>query len=479
MASSHSFHRDSYRGRPRILFVGLAESSHTQAWIDLFEEADFNVRLFALPSGIPPAGWNVRTYLTAANADVPDSAWRLTLPVAHSPQYWLAEVIRNWRPHVVHTLGFDPAGAIYLQVRQAFGIVGIGQWVLQLRGGSDIALHAINPELAPWIERSIQDADQIIVQNQPALEFAQRLGAGPEKLSPLNPIHGTGGIDVATLAQGNSRPSERRIIVCPKAYNSTWSLAAPVLEALQLCWPQIQPCEVYLLATSWDVQMHVRALPADIRQAVHIQDRVPRSEALALTKRARVLLAPSLIDGFPAVVMEAMAAGALPIVSPLETITPTVRAEDNVLFARNLYPQEIADALVRAMTDDALVDRAAEANLPLIRQFGDRAQLRPRVLAYYDQLAARVAAAERATTPRRTRIVRMGRALAAHYGLTSQVPDTESALRPLRRDLDPAALQIEYEHVFYRFADLQRTLVELRRRVAEVTEQLDRARGNP
>src|SRR3712207_3663056 len=59
------FEEDSFPGRPRILFVGHAESSHTHAWIDLLAEARFNVRLFALPSGLPPDDWHVRTYVTA------------------------------------------------------------------------------------------------------------------------------------------------------------------------------------------------------------------------------------------------------------------------------------------------------------------------------------------------------------------------------------------------------------------------------
>jgi len=68
------------------------------------------------------------------------------------------------------------------------------------------------------------------------------------------------------------------------------------------------------------------------------------------------MLAPSLIDGVPNVLYESMACGAFPIVSPLDTIRPVVKNEKNVLFARNLYPQELAEALTRAMTDDDLVD---------------------------------------------------------------------------------------------------------------------------
>jgi hypothetical protein len=64
-----------------------------------------------------------------------------------------------------------------------------------------------------------------------------------------------------------------------------------------------------------------------------------------------------------------------------------VKSEENVLFARNLYPQEIAAGLTRAMTDDHLVDAAADRNLELVRRIANRDVIRPRVVEYYESLA--------------------------------------------------------------------------------------------
>ena len=58
-----------------------------------------------------------------------------------------------------------------------------------------------------------------------------------------------------------------------------------------------------------------------------------------------------------------------------------------MLFARNLYVNEIADAIVRAMTDDALVDSMAKNNLAWVRKFADRAGVRHRACEYYDNVA--------------------------------------------------------------------------------------------
>src|SRR6185369_4246573 len=123
------------------------------------------------------------------------------------------------------------------------------------------------------------------------------------------------------------------------------------------------------------------------RQCV-VRDRIPRAETIEVMTRARVMLAPSLVDGVPNSLYEAMAAGAFPIVSPLETIQRVVANERNVLFARNLYPEEIAGALLRAMTDDQLVDSVAVQNLPLVRRLANRSEIRKKVIRFYNQVAA-------------------------------------------------------------------------------------------
>jgi hypothetical protein len=70
------FDDDPHPGRPRILFIGHAESTHAHAWIDLLAGADLQRRMFALPGGVPPDSWEVRTYVSTprVNASMPERA---------------------------------------------------------------------------------------------------------------------------------------------------------------------------------------------------------------------------------------------------------------------------------------------------------------------------------------------------------------------------------------------------------------------
>lgn len=407
---SSPFDTDELSGKPKILFIGPGESSHTHSWIDLLNGADFNVRLFSLPQGSPPAAWPIKTYLTEYARHEIDPANRLYVfgsgklkrftkrsaavllkqPYAEGAliENALAKVIRQWQPNIIHTLGMETGGELYFDVRRKYGLHGSGKWILQTRGGSDLALRRFNPELRPHIAEVLRACDVLISDNQENFRIAREMGVREDQFASIAPVPGTGGIDVDALAARRVAPaSKSRLILWPKAYECPWSKALPVFEALKICGEQLQQCEVHMLATTPEASSWYLALPLAIRECCRMEGRVPRDRALELMTQARVMLAPSLVDGVPNSLYEAMAAGALPIVSPLETITPLVQHERNVLFARNLHPNEIADALTRAITDDQLVDRAAAENLALVRRIGNRSAIRPLVIAFYQELA--------------------------------------------------------------------------------------------
>ncbi len=433
------FPPDPAPGRPKILFIGWPESSHTHSWIDLLERTAFNPRLFCLPSTEPPGDWPVRCYLTAPGAPRQHNATRQTLfpPRQMTLSYGiyllqeamdrgairgaggqrllkglirlnerlpgqrraaaleaaLARAITDWRPDVIHTLGFDPAAYFYLRTREAFGLEGIGRWVAQARGGPDIALQRYVPSARALMEKVFATCDHFIADNQQNYDFALSAGLAPRQVSEpgMSVVSGAGGLDLEGLRAGWSLPPSKRerVIVWPKAYEITTAKAMPVFEAILKVWDQIQPCRIDML---WMTQPEVRIwyeklFPEAIKRQCPAYGRLTRAETLEHISRARVLLAPSLSDGIPNTMLEAMALGAAPLVSPLDTITPVVEAEKNVVFARNLYPDEIAAALVRMMSDDALVDRLAENNLARIRELSDRARIKVRAKAYYEAVA--------------------------------------------------------------------------------------------
>jgi glycosyltransferase involved in cell wall biosynthesis len=432
------FENDERPAKPRILFIGWPESSHTHSWIDLLQGADFNVRLFCLPSAAPPASWPVKSYITAPALQWDRSATRKSVfpppsgsishlgylaaeakgkgvlkgrsgalatrvlnvldrvPATKHPitiEAALAQVIRAWRPDVIHTLGLDPTSFFYMRARKQFGLEGIGRWILQARGGPDLDLLPYTEDVRKLIVECLTQCDHFICDNENNYENAARLGLDPRKSTEpgLGVVSGSGGIDIDDFrGRWKLLPSQReRVIVWPKAYETYTAKAMPVFEAILKVWDRIQPCRIEML---WMTQPEVRIwyekfFPAHVKNGCPAHYRLSREETLDHIAKARVMLAPSLSDGIPNTMLEAMALGAAPIVSPIATIVPVVEDEVNVLFARNLYPDDIAGAIVRMMSDDGLVDGMATRNLVRVREMADRGRIRGRVRNYYQQLA--------------------------------------------------------------------------------------------
>ena len=404
---SSTFDEDQYPGRPRILFMGWGDSSHTHSWIDLLKDESFNVRLFTTSHSVPPHQWKVKTYVTNYVCPPLDTRYRARLcdhmkvsrivrsttswtrgriwNIGGLADQWLLRIIREWRPHVIHTLGLEAAGKFYFKVIKKNELARVGKWVLQLRGGSDLQLAPLN-ERNEEIAQVLRECDQLLSDNQQNFDIGRAMGVRDDQLSSIGTVPGTGGIDIESqAARWKIKPSDRRVIVWPKVYQCRWSKAIPIYEALKQSWEHIQPCEVHLLATTVRGWMYYWLLPRRIRAACFLRGRIPCTEVLEAMTRARVMLAPSLVDGTPNSMFEAMASGALPIVSPLETIRSVV-GEQNVLFARNLYTEEIAQALTRAMTDNELVEATAQRNLEKVRQIANRNEIRGRVVRLYEQL---------------------------------------------------------------------------------------------
>jgi glycosyltransferase involved in cell wall biosynthesis len=393
------FGEDPFPGRPRILFIGDGQSSHGRSWMDLLAESTVNTRLFALPGSPPLPDMPYRVHVSYAKAPMAGDLHRgysadmrraigvgeALFPERQMTQAMarrlLAEVIRTWRPHVIHTFGLSPAAEFYAATRAEHG-VDSGRWVLQLRGGSDLAFRRDQKtvELAT-------SADLVLSDNEINYRILAEMGAGlVRRPQSFRRVPGTGGIPVArTVSRWSGPTAGRQTILWPKAYEARWSKGVSVLEALRLAWPRLKPCRIVMTPVSDEIRDWLNGCSADLQAACELHHTLGHAALIEEMLGARVMLAPSLVDGTPNVMWEAMAAGAIPIVSPLPSIRSVV-GDEHVLFARNLYPEEIADAIVRAMSDDDLATRIAEGNRRAVVALAGRETFAPLIADLYEQL---------------------------------------------------------------------------------------------
>lgn len=376
--------------RIKIFFVGEIISSHAQSWIDMMNEGSiFNIK--ALNIG-PIFNSSPLPYHVAHAHKLPLQSHPFfggfvrRLPSRLKDRFVVRRMnrlIKSFRPDIVHTLGIYPAAPFFAYFR---GLIPETPWVMQARGGPDIALNRLDPSKNAELKQLLPQCDWFIADNKLNYAYAKELGVPEHKFAPFGTVPGTGGIEVEN--EPKIPPSRReRLVVWPKAYFCIQSDGLPVIEGIRRAWPHIRPCRVVATAATPEVAFWTKHLLGSEGIPIEIHERISRKSMLELTKEARVVLMPSLSDGIPNTLYEAMALGAVPIVSPLETLTGLFEDERHVLYAGNLCPDEIASALVRALNDDALADGIAMANLPYVRAIANRKSIGCQVRDFYRSIA--------------------------------------------------------------------------------------------
>jgi glycosyltransferase involved in cell wall biosynthesis len=386
----------------RILFVGGLHSSHALSWIDLLKpfRDQFEIQgvaLTAMPDtadfpvhSAAPLGYSLTDkwlrrlyrYRYRQWADVIRPIYAYEEPETQFAVLMMA--LGKFKPHIVHTFGFTPGALFYSGVPER--ILKNICWVLQTRGGSDVAYTQNDPVWQTAFRRILPQADVVLCDNLENYRIFSEMGIEVRRASRLSFVPGTGGIDLGDFTPVKPLKERKRLLLWNKAYESPWSKALPVLEGLRIVWDKIAPLCCVFTAVGTEVRDHVRLLPDALRENITICNRIPRAEMLAMMRESRVMLAPSLVDGIPNTLYEAMAAGCIPIVSPIPTLTPHFEEGVHVFYARNLYPEEIATALVKAF-DDKTCGGMQERNLDKVRQMADRMDIAERVVGMYIDLA--------------------------------------------------------------------------------------------
>ena len=387
----------------RILFVGELHSSHAQSWIDLlspykgeFEIQGLHISMWGGPKlDFPIVEAKDHIYfdklpnhLKHEDLDLGDVYIHGLGSIKCMQLVNALSVLQEFKPHIVHTLGVFPASAFFLRVL-SLSNTGFDLWdpfwIVQARGGPDIALNRKNPNLAQEIQAVLSRCDYFIADNQQNYSLALEMGLSSDKLSITGSVPGAGGIDPA-MFDGVPLPSRKeRLIIWPKAYNFIQSDGMAVVEALRLALPHIGEFHLVATAASPDVEYWFNTFLGNYGSRVEIHSRLPHEKFLELYRSARVILAPSLSDGIPNSMYEAMASHTVPILSPIETLLPLFKDKIHTIYAPNLDPPAIADALVLAMNDDALADNIALTNRAWLPILAGRDSVRDRVVEMYRQ----------------------------------------------------------------------------------------------
>jgi glycosyltransferase involved in cell wall biosynthesis len=119
---------------------------------------------------------------------------------------------------------------------------------------------------------------------------------------------------------------------------------------------------------------------------------------LRLYGRARVSIGLSISDAISTNLLEAMVMGAFPIQSCTACADEWIVDGERGFIVPPEDPEPIAAAIRRAVTEDVLVDRAAELNTQTAQERLDQEKIRPQVIAMYEKIAAHASNKNQANT---------------------------------------------------------------------------------
>ncbi|WP_286745892.1 glycosyltransferase [Aquabacterium sp. UBA2148] len=365
----------------RIFFVG-GGSIHDNRWMALCRDAGALTQVFMLDGH--------RTMLRGADFDAPR--------LAELPDEFAAErlqalaglraEITAFRPDLVHAFGIDAAGY--------FTVDALAQsdtpFVLQLRGGPEITLYCKDPAAAARMRSVFGRCDGLIADNTENLAFAANHGLSDEaRRRCMGAVPGGGGLSAAEMAEPQDEALRPPLVLWPKAYANPSVDGYAIAEGLRLAFLRAPELQLRLLfAHQPDFLRWLRGhWPAELWARTRVQGLVSHTESLDALRQARVMLAPSPLDGVPNALLEAMACGALPVVSPHATLPAGFMNAPGIAYALNLDPAGIADAILRCLRAPVASQRAWKTgNRALVATYAARASVTARATAFYRGIVA-------------------------------------------------------------------------------------------
>lgn len=395
----------------RILFVGTAWSPHTTRWINQLDGTGWDLHLFPgnADEGVHPELSNVTVH-DAIHGRPPgasesvravDDFWpglrdgypfrrgamtarrveRLVYPQRADRAWRLAYTIRRLRPDIIHSMILWPNGDLVAQARRLVGAEEFPTWIVS-GWGSDIYLFPRFSQFRERIKEMLSACDYFTCDCRRDHNTPHELGFRGELL-PVFPV--TGGLDVERIrAMRNATPpSERRLVLLKGGNRVLFGI-----RALELCADSLRGYRVGIYySADPEVTWASELLAQSTGLQVEIVPKVSPDEMMNLHGQARVSMGVSRGDGLPLSVLEAMSMGSFPVQTDTSCIDEHFRDGESCLLVPPEDPEAIAAALRRALSDDVLVDRAAEQNWRVVQERFDSADIRPRIIEMYERVA--------------------------------------------------------------------------------------------
>lgn len=388
--------------------LGDFDGAHTRRWLRVFVERGHEVHavsFYAPGAGLPGVSLHVlkpgRAPLAGAgtseepgresegSSEVPHSLPRLLPPSLLRPVHAL-RYFRAGLKRVLHEIAPDVFHAHYVVEHGFYGsFAGFHPYVVSA-WGSDL-FQAARTAAGRVIARHALHAADLVSVNDPALgERALQLGVRPERLTlvrlGVGPEYLEGPLKSVNITAAAGGPPT---VISDRALEPLYNVDV-VVRAFARARERV-PAARLLIAGRGSERTRLAALVSNLGQEgpVRFLGHVDQVELRRLLRESHVYVSVPSSDSLSASTMEAMACGALPVVSDLASQTGWISHRVNGLCVPVRDVEALADSLVEALTNAALRRNAVAPNRAKVAAEGSLEKNMLLMERHYYRLAGR------------------------------------------------------------------------------------------
>lgn len=385
----------------KILIVAMPESIHTARWLAQIIDQGWEIHLFPsidvdmthpMMSDIivhHSVYFSKGVSSTVEHRGIPVpfslmSAWSKDLLARKNQGYriqQLKKLIDKLKPDVVHSLEIQHAGYLTLEAKK-LAAGPFPPWIAT-NWGSDIYLFGRLPWHEGKIREVLSQCNYYSCECRRDVCLAKHYGFKGIVL-PVFP--NTGGFDLAKYSafRKNGPVSERRSIML-KGYQGWAGRALVGLRALERCADILKGYQIFIHSAMCD-EVVIAAELFKKTTSIPVEFVTPGSSherILQLHGESRLHIGLSVSDGISTSLLEAMLMGSFPIQSFTACADEWVVDGKSGILVHPDDPDNVEAAIRKALSDDNLVNSAAEYNCTVVSERLDDAVIKGKTVEFY------------------------------------------------------------------------------------------------
>lgn len=297
-------------------------------------------------------------------------------------------VVEEFRPDIIHAMRIPYEGVLASSLRTQVPLI-VSTW------GNDLTLWASRRRRMAVVTRKVlARADALHCDCERDRVLAHRRGFPDSRPSIVLP--GGGGVDLTQFHPGPPDsavldrlgiPLDRPLVVNPRGIREYVRNEA-FLDAWSVVLQSHPSAFAVCVGMAGNLQITRASRAPEIAGSIRLLPHLSPDDLAEVFRAAQLSVSPSVHDGTPNTLLEAMASGCLPVAGDLDSIREWITDGHNGLLFDSNDPKSIAGAVIEGLSNESLRRAAAATNLAIVQRRADRSLVMDVAKRFYEDVAS-------------------------------------------------------------------------------------------